>query len=367
MDDHLTERLSRYLDDDLTDTERTEFDRLLKTDSELRSELDGARRLRQTIASIASGMEPPAELDQVMEPLRQGAPAPQRRIRPVYRWLGAAAAVVLGVTVTYEMVLRNPSPTTVKPTRTTTATSDDREIFELAPLPTAVPNDNRPIGATDRLLEEQPPPPAAPEPSALEVVGPLTADEFSTATENAPAALKKDKALADTEIHTGDDAPSETQAVRRNEDQPAELTAGRHKKRDDTSILREADVVVDRQRSDRSAVAAQVAGELQQTEPSGKATAAAPEAGRGAMSDAPSPIASVVLGDAVLWSGSPGGCPVGQWPTLLIVRDQMVVRVVDQVHRTGNDTVVTCLPEGLQGATLADTEDGELMVTIVVE
>ena len=83
MDDRLTEMLSRYIDDDLTDTERAEFDRLLKIDSELRSELDGARRLRQTIASIASGMEPPAELDQVMEPLRQGAPAPQRRIRPV--------------------------------------------------------------------------------------------------------------------------------------------------------------------------------------------------------------------------------------------------------------------------------------------
>lgn len=348
MDDRLTEMLSRYLDDDLIDTERAEFDRLLKTDSELRSELDGARRLRQTIASIASGMEPPSELDQVMEPLRQGAPAPQRRVRPVYRWLGAAAAVVLGVTVTVEMVLRNPSPTTDKPTRTITATSDDREIFELAPLPTAVPDDNRPIGATDRLLEEQPPPPAAPEPSALEVVGPLTVDEFSIATENAPSALKKDKALADTEVETRGAGSPGMDATLRGADLSAPAT-GMREKWDD------APADGDRSLSRSTASAAGV-------ERSGKIDTASVERERQADSF---PVSMLIDGIEV-WTGATTICGAGRWPVVLNIQNGTVIDLRSTGGATEEEAAGVCRPAGVIGLAISGVSDGEVTAEIVV-
>ena len=347
MGDRLTEMPSRYLDDDLTATERAEFDHLLKTDSELRSELDGARRLRQTIASIASGMEPPAELDQVMEPLRRGAPAPQRRIRPVYRWLGAAAAVVLGVTVTVEMVLRNPSPTTDRPT-TITATSDDREIFELAPLPTAVPDDNRPIGATDRLLEEQPPPPAAPEPSALEVVGPLTADEFSIATESAPAALKKDKALADTEVETRGAGSAGMGATLRGADPPAPAT-GRREKWDD------APADGDRSLSRSTASAAGV-------ESTGKIDTESVERERQADSF---PVSMLIDGIEV-WTGAATICGEGRWPVVLKIQNGTVVDLRSTGGATEEEAAGVCRPAGIIGLAISGVSDGEVTAEIVV-
>jgi hypothetical protein len=86
--------------------------------------------------------------------------------------------VVLGVTVTVEMVRRNPEPTlTRSPSERHRQSRQQDEIFELAPLPTANPDEERPIGAADRLLEEEPPLPDAPEPSALEVMGPLSTQD----------------------------------------------------------------------------------------------------------------------------------------------------------------------------------------------
>ena len=349
MDDRLTEMLSRYLDDDLTTAERADFDRLLKTDPQLRRDLDGARRLRRAVASIASGMEPPAELDRVMEPLRRSAPAPQRRIRPAYRWLGAAAAVVLGVTVTVEMVRRNPSPITVKPTRTITASSDDREIFELAPLPTAVPDDNRPVGATDHLLEEQPPPPAAPEPSALEVVGPLTADEFSIATENAPATLKRDKVLADAEFENRGASSMGEEATLRDGDLSAAPTTGRREKRDDEPA--------DGDRSFSQSIPS-AAG----VERSGKIDTEAVERERQVDSF---PISMLIDGIEV-WAGASTICGVGRWPVVLDIQDGIIIDLRSTDGVTKDEAAGACRPAGIIGSAISGVSDGEVTAEIVV-
>lgn len=175
MDETLHELVSRYLDGDLDDEESALLEGRTRTDSEIAAEIEAARQIRRAVAALAQGMEPPATLDTVMEPLRQSAPAPAQTVRPVYRWLGAAAAVVLGVTVAVEVANRNPSPSLSRPSRQRPA-PDREKIFELAPLPSAVPDDNRPLGAADHLLEEELPQPTAPEPAPLEVMGPLPTD-----------------------------------------------------------------------------------------------------------------------------------------------------------------------------------------------
>lgn len=339
MDDRLTEMLSRYLDDDLTDTERADFDRLLKIDSALRSELDGARRLRQTIASIASSMEPPGELDQVMEPLRRSAPAPQRRIRPVYRWLGVAAAVVLGVTVTVEMVLRNPTPTTVKPTRTITASNDDREIFELAPLPTAVPDDNRPIGATDRLLEEQPPPPAAPEPSVLEVVGPLTEDD-----REALGSRDADQVAA---IGGGNWAPVPRQKKARDKGSRGAALAEGSAAKDAAAKADSARAVPAPQESRIATVGKEHPEETVEPEEDGTRSA-------------------IVLVDGrEVWRGRSFGCGAGIYKIRLKIH--LGVVVIHTFTLAGDHLSTVCSPAGLNLATVEGVEDGWLDAELFIQ
>lgn len=177
MDETLHELVSRYIDGDLDDAESARLKTRAHTDAELAAEIDAAQTLRRAVAALAEKMEPPATLDRVMEPLRQSAPAPARSVRPVYRWLGAAAAVVFGVTVAVEVARRNPEPSLTRPTPVHRRPAPDKdEIFELAPLPTASPDDNRPLGAADHLLQEEPQQPVAPEPDPLEVMGPLPRD-----------------------------------------------------------------------------------------------------------------------------------------------------------------------------------------------
>jgi hypothetical protein len=180
MDETLHELVSRYIDGDLEDAESARLEARAATDSELAAAIDAALELRTAVASLAASMEPPAALDRVMEPLCQSAPAPARSVRPLYRWLGAAAAVVLGVSVAVEVARRNPEPTLGRPASSPQQPAQDRdEIFELAPLPTASPDTDRPLGAADHLLEEKPAQPAAPEPAPLEVIGPLPTEATS--------------------------------------------------------------------------------------------------------------------------------------------------------------------------------------------
>ncbi len=178
MDETLRELVSRSLDDDLDAAEASYLEDCAQSDAEVAAEIDSDRQLRAAVAALAERMEPPASLDKVMDPLLRSAPAPPQRIRPAFRWLGAAAAVVLGVTVTVEMARRNPEPSlSGPPYRDGRSVQEREEIFQLAPLPTANPDENRPLGATERLLEEEPVAPGAPEPAALEVIGPLRTTE----------------------------------------------------------------------------------------------------------------------------------------------------------------------------------------------
>jgi len=265
-----------------------------------------------------------------------------------------AAALVLGVTVAVEVARRNPEPTLRRssPTRDRTEV-DRREVFELAPLPTAQPDPDRPLGAEDRLLNEEPAEPSLPEPRPLEVMGPLPADEPSITTdlEVGPA---DQKMLADDE---GAEEMVEETLIDSKMESPATLGA----------VAQAKESVGRRAEAERSSVAAQPAPALRQGAASGKAKDAAPVSARGAPEDAAPPTASVFLGDQLLWSGSAGECPVGRWATLLIVRDETVMKIVDQIHRTGRDKVVVCRLEAFRGATLTGAQDGELMVTIVVE
>lgn len=346
MDKRHSELLSRYLDDDLNENERADFENTLEKDPELRSELDTARRLRLAVASVAAGMNPPAELDRVMEPLCQGAPAPGRRVRPLYGWLGAAAAVVLGVTVTLEMARRNPAPTFEPPTRSVDSASEDREIFELAPLPSAVPDDNRPIGATQRLLEEEPPPPAVPEPPALEVVGPLSTDEFTIATESAPPAPKKEKASSEVGGFTRDEASEELKSTLHKSDQDASLGSGRREKNNETP----AD---DDPRIKQSATAAGVAGRLQS------------DSEDRFRQEISTPIAVLVDGIEV-WTGSSSDCAPGRWPVVLVFQNGIVVDIRTDDGAVGGDSVESCRPDGLINGAIRGLPDGEVIAEIVV-
>lgn len=178
MDETLSELVSRYLDGDLDEAETARLEERARTDAELAAEIDSGHRLREAVAGLADRMTVPATLDKVMEPLRRSESVPAQRVRPAYRWLGAAAAIVLGITVAMEVAQRNPEPSLSRPSAQRTRPVNEREeIFKLAPLPTANPNETRPLGATDRLLEEEPVQPAPPEPQPLEVIGPLPAGE----------------------------------------------------------------------------------------------------------------------------------------------------------------------------------------------
>lgn len=349
MDERRNELLSRYLDGDLTAAELADVERAVESDPALRAELQAAQRLRRAVREISAGMEPPAELDLVMEPLRRGTPAPERPVRPVYRWLGAAAAVVLGVTVTLEMVRRNPSPTTVEPTRTVTANGDDREIFELAPLPSAVPDDNRPIGATDRLLEEDPPAPAAPEPPALEVVGPLTTDEASVAAGRAQPPHEEKAAVARGE--RGADVGVPPVAEGRADgllDHATVAAAGSRNARDSAIATGGKD-------GDAHGAAAGIAGadavRQESAKPKGRALRSS---GR------------VVIDEVEVWSGPSGDCAAGRWPVVLVIRDGVVVDLRSATDETPSPPSLTCRPDGLIGAKTTGLPDGEVAAEIEV-
>jgi hypothetical protein len=100
---------------------------------------------------------------------------------PVRLWarrLAAAAVVVLGVTVVLEVQRRQEGPTVTnwQERALKGGAAEPTERFTLAPLPTtSAPNEQRPVGAADRLLSAPEPeiePVLEPAP-ALEVLGPL--------------------------------------------------------------------------------------------------------------------------------------------------------------------------------------------------
>ena len=176
IDEAMAERLSRYLDGDLSPGDTAELEALLLSDAELAAELEGLRRLQGAVRLVADGMEPPRALESLMAPLRSGEPHAPRRLHPAVRWLGMAAGVVLAVTVAMEVSRRDPGPAPVRPPVATgpTADAEEREIFQLQPLPTSpVPVEEQLVGATERLLASPPAEPVPDEPEPLVVQGPL--------------------------------------------------------------------------------------------------------------------------------------------------------------------------------------------------
>jgi hypothetical protein len=355
IDERRSELVSRALDGDLDDAERADFERRLAGEPGLASALADARSLKEAVAALARGMQPSAELDAVIEPLRRGAPPTGPAIRPALRWLGAAAAVVLGVTVTLEVARRNPTPAVDRPTAPRPAQHDEREVFELAPLPSADRAKDRPIGATDRLLEEDLDQPEAPEPAALEVVGPLTSNEVvgeepqlreaapdtDRAAAAPPARLELQEVEGDSaqgtsgSPETGKAAP----AMRRQpppEPAPAGLATG-------SSAAG----------SEKSEASKSVVATFGGTGPD--------EAGR---SVAAGSEAVLLVADAEVWRGLVDGCSMGRWSITIEVVNGAVVDLDLGVE-------VAALGEGCRiddmiGALVSGVDDGRRPAELVV-
>jgi hypothetical protein len=218
MDEATAEQLSRYLDDDLSHAEVRELEARLTADPALAAELDALKALKRSVAAVADEMEPPAALDDLMEPLRSGAPHGHRRIHPVVRVVGIAAGLALAATVVLEVARRGPDETSIltdaPPEAASAPSADETRVFQLGPLPTStVPEDDQPVGATDRLLASPPTEPKLDEPVPLEVRGPLSAAEKKAAD--------KGRAQAETPSRSRPPAPATEEKMKR------EPTAGK--------------------------------------------------------------------------------------------------------------------------------------------
>lgn len=348
MDDSLRDLVSRYTDGDLDDAEISRLEARSETDPELASEIETTRELRAAVRAIADRMEPPVALDRVMEPLRQAPPVPARLTRPVFRWLGIAAALVLGVTVATEMARRNPTPT-LGPTSSqqNRPVAEREEIFKLAPLPTAVPNDNRPLGAADHLLEEEPALPAAPEPAPFEVIGPLSTAAPSTSTTDSISASDARSADEDGNLElrqreTARPAPAKRETVPR-ADSSTDPGAEAEFKRQEipTDGYRE------------SAAEPSAAGKLSQGQTKGRPHGM---------------VVSVLLliDDIVVWTGSSTNCQSGRWPVRIDVEGLAVSAIAPVVDKGEDNEAVSCISDAFIGSGLEGvgngTHLGELLV-----
>jgi hypothetical protein len=186
MDEATVELLSRYLDDDLEGEERGRVERLLKEDDAARSELEGMRQLRRMMVELADREQPPAELDALLEPLRRTVPGPQL-VRPTYRWLAAAASVLVAVGVAYQVARQSPAPP--MPTSEAPVASPAPHLAQPSLPSQPRQRDARAeelVSATDRLLASPLPEPEVDRPPPLDVIGPLEAPRAEI-TQPAPA------------------------------------------------------------------------------------------------------------------------------------------------------------------------------------
>jgi len=340
MDEALRVLASRYTDGDLDKAESSRLEAQAETDPELASEISATRELRAAVRTIAERMEPPVALDRVMEPLRQGPPPPARQVRPVYRWLGIAAAVVLGVTVATEMARRHPGPTpSPTPSQNHRIIEERDEIFKLAPLPTAVPNDNRPLGAADHLLEEEPALPAASEPAPLEVIGPLNAaaPSMSPAESTSDADPRSKDEAGGLELRseeTARPAPGKKGAVSR--------TGGSMELKTEAESMRQQRPTDDHLQS--------------RVEPS---AVGQPSPGRAAGGPPSTETTIVVLiDDVVVWTGSSASCQIGRWEVQIEVAGDAVSTLAPVIAEGVDQGAVACIPEGLIGSRLEGVDNG---------
>ncbi|MBD3849693.1 MAG: hypothetical protein IFK93_00250 [Acidobacteria bacterium] len=181
-DETILEILSRHLDGDLNADEEVALSARLDAEPALANELETMRRIRRSVAALASSEQLPPELDSLVDPLLRGKPEPIA-LRSWARWLATAAAVVLGATVIIEVNRRNPGPSieSMAKLRKQGHPAEPTERFTLAPLPTSsLPVEQQPLGASDRLLASPAPDIELDDPVALEVLGPLEEGEVQT-------------------------------------------------------------------------------------------------------------------------------------------------------------------------------------------
>jgi hypothetical protein len=182
MDESIVEILSRHLDGDLDNEEELALSARLEAEPALVEELEAMRRIRSSVAALASSEQVPRELDSLVDPLLRGKPEPVV-LRPWARWLATAAAVILGATVIIEVNRRNPGPSieAMSKLRNEAHPAEPTERFTLAPLPTSsLAPEQQPLGASDRLLASPVPDVELDDPVPLEVLGPLEEGEIPT-------------------------------------------------------------------------------------------------------------------------------------------------------------------------------------------
>lgn len=175
MDESTLELLSRAVDEDLDQEEASFLERRLEREPELSEQLASLHASREAVARLAATMEPPASLDRMLVPLRRSSP-PER---PLPRWwlAVAAAVVVVGFGVAYQLGREHTTTTpSLQALRDAAKTPvpERPEYFQLRPLPTSsIPEDERPVGARERLLATPDRMPDTGPGEPLVVVGPL--------------------------------------------------------------------------------------------------------------------------------------------------------------------------------------------------
>lgn len=175
MDDSSLELLSRAVDEDLDNEEASRLERRLEQEPELAEQLASLRASRDAVGRLAATLEPPAVLDRMLVPLRRSSP-PDRPLP--HWWLAVAAAVVaVGLAVAYQLGREHAPPAPSLQTlrdAAKTPVPERPEYFQLRPLPTSViPEDERPVGARERLLAAPDRMPDTGPGEPLVVVGPL--------------------------------------------------------------------------------------------------------------------------------------------------------------------------------------------------
>lgn len=216
MDDPRLELLSRHLDGDLGDDETRQLEERLAAEPDLAAELAALVRVREEVRALARSEPPPARLDAAVEPLRRTVAA-RATVRPAFRWLAAAATLVLGLSVGYRVAQRGPSAVppsgSSRQARTENEARKSEKPYPLAPLPgTEVPPERQLLGAADRLVASPVPPVEVPLPVAQTAVGPL--DSASSGLEQGSsnrrsAAVSADQALDQaTAVREADRSPT---------------------------------------------------------------------------------------------------------------------------------------------------------------
>ena len=222
MDEAWVEILSRHLDGDLDSDEELKLAARLKAEPSLAAELEGMRRIRRSVASLAASERVPPELDSLVDPLFRGKPDPVA-LRPWTRWLATAAAVILGAAVIIEVNHSNSGPNleSMAKLRRQNPPAEPTERFTLAPLPTSsLPPREQPPGASDRLLANPAPMVELNGPTPLEVLGPLEEGEVQGFKDEDAAGVGRDHALTKSVI-----AAEKKDASKGNDVRPARAAA----------------------------------------------------------------------------------------------------------------------------------------------